>query len=271
MTEWKKLITIAALPRSGTTVTTALLGAHSRVHPIFEPWNAHRQMLDAKASMPWSDFVARFAAEPPAGKDVLLVKETSTDDAFIERIDELLRTTPSAVDRRLLVLARNPFHVFLSSVQARRDWWGAPDTVADADTFTRWVRRNRRHLKRLGELSRAHDALVVSYDRLTTQPNMPHRLTQALGIAFEQGQLTCDRKVDPEAIRGDVGLSQAPRPLSDASVEKRQAEFQAIKPSLEHLPEFRWAIRQRRAINRMPALATFGENADTLTEVFDAD
>ncbi|WP_375287127.1 hypothetical protein [Sphingomonas sp.] len=269
MTSWTRLIAIAALPRSGTTVTAALLGAHSRVHPVFEPWNGHRERIDPAAPMPWPDFLTTFAADAPADRDVLLVKETSTLDPFLDRIDELLRTAPAGVARELVVLVRNPFHIFLSLVQARRDWWGAPETQADSDTFVRWVRRSRRNLRRLGDLARDHDALIVPYEKLTAKPQAPRFLSRTLGLRFEDEQFAFDRTVDPKTIRGDIGLSKAPRPLSDASVDRREAEFEAIRPALESLAEFRWAVRQRRAVRQLPGIFRYSDHVDKAVAAFE--
>lgn len=268
---WTRLIAIAALPRSGTTVTAALLGAHSRVHAVFEPWNGHQQVIDPAASMPWTDFLTSFVPDPPEGRDVLLVKETSTLDPFLDRMDELLATTPPEVARELVVLVRNPFHIFLSLVQARRDWWGAPETQADAETFMRWARRSRRNLKRLGTLARTHDALVVPYEKLTSKPQAPRFLSRTLGLRFEDEQLAFDQTVDKKTIRGDIGLSKAPRPLSDASTDRREAEFEAIRPALESLPEYRWAVRQRRAVRQLPGIFRFSEHEDKAVAAFEAD
>ncbi len=248
-----------------------MLGAHSRVHALFEPWNSHRETIDAAAPMPWPAFTQAFVAEPPVGRDVLLVKETSTLDPFLDRLDELLRTAPPEVDRQLLVLVRNPFHIFLSLVQARRDWWGAPETQADAETFQRWARRSRRNLRRLGDLARAHDGLIVPYERFTTKPNAPRYLTRMLGLRFEEGQTSFDRTLDRKAVHGDVGLSEAPRPISDSSTERRQAEFETIRPAIEHLPEYRWAIRQRRAIRQFPGILRFSEQPEAAMALFESD
>ncbi|MEI9986927.1 MAG: hypothetical protein WDN69_29460 [Aliidongia sp.] len=54
----------------------------------------------------------------------MLLKETSTDLRYLDRVAELLRDAEAPAARDLIILMRDPVPIFLSEMQARQEWWG---------------------------------------------------------------------------------------------------------------------------------------------------
>lgn len=241
-TGWKRLIALVALPRSGTTVTTAVLGAHSDVYEVYEPWNASKETLDAGEPMSYAEFVDRFAP-PLADRSTLLVKETITSARYVDRLVQVLSEAPPTVDKTMILLLRNPFHVFLSECEARRRWWGATDLVVDLATFQRWANRTLQNYRRLAAAAEAFDALCVSYEALVAEPEVTTRLMQMLGLTPEDRRDDYFAHIDLGRVRGDRNVSDDAQALHGRSVESRQGEFEAIRPVVRQAPQF-VAIRQ---------------------------
>lgn len=234
---FSKVVAIVAPPRSGTTIVTAALSVHSRVLAIYEPWNDNKARVDIRQPMDYAGFVRNFV---PAGKpgSVLLVKETATDLHYLSRVEELLDTAPPAVDPHLIVILRNPFHVFLSEVQARREWWGAGDLQLDGATFSRWASRTLKSFRVMARMALDRDALLVSYERFTRDPHAVASLTRALGLEPEPAQAEFEKHLDRAAVRGDNRVAREPNAISDRSVEHRAAEFARLAAELERSPDY---------------------------------
>ncbi|MCC2099406.1 MAG: methyltransferase domain-containing protein, partial [Hyphomicrobiales bacterium] len=119
----EKLVTLTALPRSGTTVITSMLAVHSRIDAIFEPWNAKLLKLEAESDATVAAIGEKAKLGELTGR-ILLVKETAARDEYINAIQRLYRNTPSLVERHHIVLIRDPYHTLLSEVERRNEWWG---------------------------------------------------------------------------------------------------------------------------------------------------
>lgn len=239
---WQRLIALIALPRSGTTVTTAVLGAHSDVYEVYEPWNASKATLDAAEPMSYAEFVERFAP-PRADRSTLLLKETMTSAKYLDRLLQVLEEAPATVETTMIVLLRNPFHVFLSECEARRRWWGADDLVADFSTFQKWATRTLQNYRRLAAAAEIRDALCVSYEAFATDPKVAVDLMRALGLTPEDHREDYFTQIDVGRVRGDRNVSDEAEALHARSIESRQAEFEAIRPIIRKAPQF-LAIRQ---------------------------
>lgn len=216
---------------------TAVLDVHSRVFGVYEPWNANRETYDSLASPDYADFLRRFtkAADPEA--DTLLVKETATLSRYIDRMADLLRAS-DASRRSLVLILRNPLHVFLSEVQARQEWWGAPDLRINAKSFSDWASRTLDALRRLAALAMEFDALILSYERFAGSLRGINALTQAVGLVPEPAQRAFEKHLDRSKVRGDNNVGTSPKAVSSASVQQRAREFEAARPLVENTPEY---------------------------------
>jgi hypothetical protein len=272
------VIALIGLPRSGTTMLTALLAAHADIRAVYEPWNAERAKYDHliasrqpdafSAFDPFDLSVGEFCSEMgiAAGpKPWLLIKETTTVAEYADAIEALLCKPPRSSRYRLIWLVRAPFHVYLSDIEARQKWWGIPDIEHSREVFERWARRSLRFFRRLFQLSRRFDGLIVSYEALAgqTEPTL-RSLMEQLGIEFQSGQLGYHKRIEKADIRGDWSLVNNPREVSSQSVIARQREFDALKDTISAVPEFELIERLSHWADRLAASAVIrASDADT--------
>ena len=257
------LIAVVGAPRSGTTVVTAALGVHSRVASIYEPWNANQSRIDVSRPATFTEFLTNFAARTEP-RPVLLVKETATDLRYLLRIDELLSEAPQPIGSQLVITLRNPFHVFLSEVQARREWWGEDDLQLDEPTFSRWASRMLASGKLLTDMARRHDAILLSYEAFSRNPAILQRLTRMLGLDFERHQAEFDKHVNRAIVRGDNRVAKEPRPITPRSTEFRRNEFQGIASQLSGSPQYPKIARLQKMIAALPPIAVASAHLDSL-------
>ena len=214
----EKLCTLVALPRSGTTLLTALFQVHSRFDTVFEPWNAKVLTGPEDATMP--RLLGKSGIGTPAGR-YLFVKETSADPAYISNMRRLLEQSPLPVDRTLIMLCRRPAHCFLSEVERRGQWWNDP-VALDAEQFALWCGKTRLTLAALVGLLRSADGSLVCYESLADQPKpMLARLGRLVGFEPEPAQLEYEKYLDTSKVRGDVNVGTRPEPISTESVARR--------------------------------------------------
>jgi cytidylate kinase len=74
------------------------------------------------------------------------------------------------------------------------------------------------------------DPLLVSYEALVTgKETVVRRLTERLGIRFEEAQLSFEKTVDTLDVRGDPKLKKSPMQINTGSIDQRQREVGAIE------------------------------------------
>src|SRR5579862_2426540 len=84
------VVGLVGLPRSGTTLLASMLGAHSRINAIFEPWNRRSDPNHRHTSLgrghTLDDFLRHFHIRMSRKQDVLLIKETTTELIYIDNL-----------------------------------------------------------------------------------------------------------------------------------------------------------------------------------------
>lgn len=246
-------IGVIGLPRSGTTMLTALLEANSQIQGVYEPWNANIKRysstigvtdineLDTRDPFDLSidEFMAEFKIALSPQDRWLLVKETTTYRPYIDAMEALLSKPASPAKRHLIWLVRTPFHVYLSELEARKKWWGSPDLDHSPELFTRWATRSLRSVHWLRALARRFDGTIVSYESLARDTEKTlERLMTRMDIPFEAEQLSFHKTLRKSAVKGDLGLAKNPQAVSDRSLASRQAEFERLRDSIVGLPLF---------------------------------
>jgi hypothetical protein len=243
----KKIIGLVALPRSGTTVVTSVLGVHSRVKSVYEPWNAAKEKINPANRMTFDEFMTTFNINV-GKKTIMLVKETATQISFLERLNELLLTAPHKCDRELIVLLRNPFHIFLSEIQARREWWGEPNLIVTTEIFDAWAHRTLGAMRKLIDMAKSFNAMLLSYEAISRSPMEISRVMEELGLEVEAAQYEFERHVDVKLVRGDKGLAARPRPLTDSSVSSRETEVNGILGEISDARSFSTIMRLHKEV-----------------------
>jgi hypothetical protein len=239
-----QVIGLAALPRSGTTLLTSILGVHSRICPIYEPWNATKEKGSIRDHANLQEFIDQ-AAPKFGSRDVLLVKETTTYPRFIQNLAFLLGSAAESCAVNLIVLIRTPLHVFTSEVQARREWWGEKGIEVNKEEFGLWAEKTIRNLRLLDQVAERFDALLVSYDAIVMRQELIGTLMKELNLALEPQQLEYERHVNKKLVRGDIGLASNPKPITEESISRRREEMAVVRELIEAHPFF--PVIQRHA------------------------
>lgn len=216
-----KLCLLLALPRSGTTLTTALFDVHSRFDAVYEPWNAKLLAGPQDARIETLLERAKLGREP--GR-FLFVKETAAQPSYVQNMRLLWETTSLPLDRRVLMLCRKPAHTFLSEVERRKEWWGA-DVAVNQEQFDLWCSKTRGALRAMLDLVQRADGTLVCYERMAEDPAaMLARLADAVGFEVEPAQLEFEKHLNTGKVRGDLNVSKKPEPVSVESIRRRELD-----------------------------------------------
>jgi sulfotransferase family protein len=171
-------------------------------------------------------------------KRILLVKETATQPAFLDRTADLLRSLAPPFRGDLIVLMRNPLHAYLSMLEAQKKWWGGAHELT-AETFGAWARHNRAALLRLLRLAGEFNAVLVSYEALVAdKERLVRSLMRQLGVEFEERQLSFEKYVDKRQVRGDITIATEPFAISEERMQQRAAELAAAEERLVAAADF---------------------------------
>ena len=234
----ERLVGVVGLPRSGTTMFSAVLDAHRDVVSIYEPWNASKNKV-APAAITAASLTAEAESQSPQAS-VLVIKETTLDPAYPVNLLRVLDEAQPPLSRHLLLLLRNPFHCFLSEIEGRQKWWGEADLKPDIDAFERWAERTLQSYRQMLHLGAKAPGSFVFYESCVSNPIPTFgRVMQQIGLPFTPDQLSITTNSDLRRVRGDVSLVENARDVSDASVEKRAADLERLRGSLAQSPLFR--------------------------------
>lgn len=200
-----KLIGLLGLPRSGTTMLTSIFSVHPLINSVYEPWNSRKKYLIDNVCLQTFYNVLVETYEP--GKSVLFVKETSTKPAYVQRIKRLMDSVDSPRDRGFIALFRNPFHIYLSEIEARVNWWGNAEATVSVETFDAWAVRSIRSVFRMLKLVERYSGILVSYEYLTNHPKESVlKLMDYLDMVMDEKQLNFQDHIDINKVRGDPKL-----------------------------------------------------------------
>ncbi|MCX7380359.1 MAG: DUF6473 family protein [Alphaproteobacteria bacterium] len=217
---------VLGLPRSGTTMFSAVLDAHPDICTVYEPWNANKAAIrSGKLDITFEYLTSEMEKTKP-GATTLVVKETAADQAYPTLLGNMLASVGPRQSRRMIVLLRDPLHCFLSEIEGRRRWWGEASLMMSSKLFTNWATRTTRSLRQLFELTRRFDGMFVFYDACVARPVETFgSVMQDIGLNFAAEQLNITRSSDLTRIRGDMSLSENARDVEDSSIEKRNLEL----------------------------------------------
>lgn len=247
----EKFIAIVGLPRSGTTLLTALLDRHPSFCLYYEPWNAspkNRPPIPNDLATFRACMEARFGAEATIGRSILGFKETTTNSATTGWAVGTVDALSQACDVRVVWIQRDPIHCLLSKIEGAKKWWGYPDAEFSKASLEQFLLETKESYEVLGGLLRRHRGLVVRYEELAKNPvDTLTDLMTALGETLEPAQLEYYKfesgRHARAKIMGDPALIENPAPVTRASIERREREVQ------EHLHLIKEVYAQPRFAN----------------------
>lgn len=219
------VIILLGLPRSGTTLLQRLLGEHSAIHTVAEPWLmlplsglVSRRLMQADYDASLADqALESFASELPGGRAELVggVRRLAVDlyascrqaqgaRYFLDKTPRYHYIVPELVellpDARFVVLRRNPLSVLASVAEA---WFGGDVNLALGNPHhQRDLTLGFEHLDQAPELL-GNRACSVRYESLVADPEAElRRLCAFLDLEFEPATL----QYDPAArFKGSFG------------------------------------------------------------------
>jgi hypothetical protein len=215
----KQLIFIICQPRSGSTLLQHILGGHSQVHALPEPWLMLHLVYGLRSTGLEAEYNARYAylalkgflGRIPGGEGTYVeavrnmaftlyesALESSGKRYFLDKtpryyfiIPELYRLFPGA---KFIFLLRNPLAVLSSTddyVSGNLKRLFVTDRKHDMLTAPRLICEG---IQQLGER-----AAVVHYEKLVMEPEKTVKnLCEKIGLAFEPDMLTYGGKVQFE-------------------------------------------------------------------------
>lgn len=232
MSSFRKLVAIVGLPRSGTTLAGAIFDAHPDIVTCFEPWNSNAKER-VTADITITELMRKYGIRKPWGANVFAVKETSITDAALEWLDAFMENHRASMDVQLVWTVRNYSHTYLSLIDGARKYWGHQDLEVNPESYNQWVNRASVATGKIAALYRKYHGVAYSYDAMVADPGeLLPRLMAAIDIPFHSRQLDYFRHIEKEGIRGDVGLSTEPGPISTDSGIARQREWAEVGKAL---------------------------------------
>jgi len=258
-----KFVGIVGLPRSGTTVLTALLDAHPDFCLYYEPWNASRKepppvpesLCAFEASME-----SRFGEGIPAGVRVVGFKETTTNDDTIGWTIATLDRMAAEVPTRVVWIYRDLVHCYLSKIEGARKWWGWPDARVSRESFESYLYDAMQRIRDVSALVSRHGGAIVRYEALGNDPGaVLEALMACLGERYLPEQLDYYQEgARPERVMGDPEVARAPRPVSSDMTSRREHESESHGALFDEslaLPRFADLAQELRRLESLPAVS----------------
>jgi SAM-dependent methyltransferase len=234
-----RVVGLLGIPRSGTTMFTAVLDGHRDIVSIYEPWNARKSSSATAQDIITAGSLIAEAERQDAKATTLLIKETALDPAYAENLIGVMHQAIPPLTQHLILLLRNPFHCFLSEVEGRRKWWGEAELEVSETVFEDWALRSLASFSQMTRLGEHHGATFVFYEACVSEPVTTFtRVMQILGLDFDEQQLRITQTTDTSKIRGDISLVEDTRDVANKSVHKRDQELRLIEERFAGSPSF---------------------------------
>lgn len=249
----QNVVALIGLPRSGTTCLTAYFDAYSEIYSIFEPWNAN-QKLNPEPYLDLENFLINFNVNF-SNTTTIFVKETSTKIQYIDSINYLLHSVKQPRKKLLIFLVRDPFHIFLSEFQARKNWWGSPDLKLDVDLFSEWSKKILNSLRYILKILAQQPSVVLSYHNLIKNPNIVYDIFKKINIDFDVYlSENFHEKVNLKKVKGDISFFTNPRSFDLTSSQIRDNEILKIESILQESIYYNTIKRLRDNIMKIDKL-----------------
>lgn len=225
----EKLVGVISLPRSGSTMLASIFSVHPKINTVYEPWNAHKAFLMDNICL--HSFYNVLPGTYEANKCILLVKETATRPWYIQRMKRLLDSADSVCSKKFIVLLRNPFHVYMSEIEAKVKWWGFPEAAISAKTFDVWAGGSIHSIFRMLALAERYNGLLASYEGIMANPNNSIvQLMDYLEVSLDERQFNFQHHMDMSKVRGDPKMIDSSSGVDASRQVARDDQFKQIEP-----------------------------------------
>ncbi len=240
------VIGLFGLPRSGTTLLTAMIAAHSKAVCVYEPWHSKGLRLDQTQL---ADLMPLVRARD---KQVRLIcaKETATKNYYLANLDALLTDAAKVSRTGLVWIVRRPIDTFLSQVAADHRWRKGVFNPSPAN-FKYWAEITHATFVHMSSLLTKYNSRVVYYDYLTAHPQQALEDLMPLGgLDFEHDQLNYHETIDRRVIRGDRFVMDEARPAAIQSKEKYARKISDLMKQYSGNKHLSYILQISEAVSR---------------------
>lgn len=230
----KKLIVLLGLPRSGTTLSTAMFDVNPNILAWFEPWNVRQKQLP-EALQSVEDFKVQYKKIfniDISDKQTLMFKETTSNLLAIEWTDQSIKNMIQSddVDVKVVWLVRDINHAYLSRIHTAREHWGHPNMKIDTGSFKEFVNFAYTGMKSIEDIINKYNSCVLSYERLVTDTEMTlSKVMDFLGIELHSNQLEYHKHFKNHKSAGDPEVTNSPKPINPEKIINKDSEWEEYK------------------------------------------
>jgi hypothetical protein len=256
----ERFIAIVGLPRSGTTVLTALLDAHPAIGLYYEPWNSAKRVERPKVPSGLGEFCTmmeeRFAIPLAPGTRITGFKETTILPESIGWAAETVRALSRETPTRVIWIWRDPIHCLFSKLEGARKWWGYPEAHFSRDSLEGFLREAEPSVSTMRQLVEQHQGILLRYETMVRDPaSVLGALMPLLGEQYSPRQLEYHQAgARPEKVMGDPDVATNPQPIHPAQVARREEERRRNRALIDETLALERFSRLREEFARLDAL-----------------
>ncbi len=218
------VIGLFGLPRSGTTLLTAMIDAHSKAACVYEPWHSTRLHRDQTHL---DDLMPLLRVQDKQIK-LICAKETATRSYYLTNLDNLLSNASRVSRVSLIWIIRRPIDTYLSQIAADHRWRQGKFNP-HPDSLKHWAKMTYATFSQISTLLVKYNSRIVFYDYLTAFPQQALQdLMSIAGLDFEPEQLSYHETIDRRTVRGDGFVRNEPKPVMIQGKEKYNEQIAAL-------------------------------------------
>jgi hypothetical protein len=227
------LVVLLGLPRSGTTMATAMFDVHPDIVAWFEPWHASPNR-SLKPLISLKDFIIKYKEIfniDVTSKKILMFKETTDhqgENWIKESINNIVKN--DNINVKIIWLIRDINHAYLSRVHTARKYWGHPEMKIDTDSFKEFINFAYKGFKAIEEICSQYDSCMLSYENLVLNTeNTLKEVMNFIGIEMHPNQLEYYKHFKTHKSAGDPEVTHNPKPVNPEKIIKRDNEWLKYK------------------------------------------
>jgi len=228
-----KLIILVGLPRSGLTLLTSILDAHSQVVSWFLPLSTRRHndpqpfesMEDIK-----KQYLEAFPGQNISTCNAWVISESTSDGSNMAWLQTSLEniSASSDVDIEIIWEIRSLSQTYLSQCDAARCYWGAKDLKVTAEGYQDYLNVAEMSYKNIHSFIYPYSFTLFSYEAMVRSPEkVLNNLMSQLGLEYDPNQKEYYKSFPSYKAAGDPSICENPEAISYTKVEKRQNEWMA--------------------------------------------
>ena len=232
ITKPKKVVAVLGIPRSGLTLFTAILGAHSQTDAWFLPYSTRKDL----GIVPFTDYhsiESQYKEIFPDSENIkgtIVISESTSNIKNIKFIMESFKNlSENGVETQVIWLVRDVNHSYLSHNEASHKYWGDESTPLTEESYLNYIKFAKDGYNQILQLLAHQDNMIISYNNIISQPEIViPKVMNYIDLISEKNQLNFECFSDLN-IAGDPGFS----------------EYSNIDENRESLRAFFWKNNQR--------------------------